>query len=165
MACGGNQGPAGPTGPEGPAGAGGPVGPAGKDGNANVVLYEYGSRKFIGAVDYRIPNISPSVMDSSMVLAYYNPSYAVPTMWYPVPGFSDAGMYDVRSYLNWTPPDYTLSVRLQSPSGGAYTSEVTFTKFRIFVVRASSVVSMSKARPGIELTDYHAVSRYFGIQD
>lgn len=159
IGCGGDAGPAGPP------GADGTDGPA---GNANVQLYQFGSQTFTGAMNYTL-SVSQATIDSSVVLAYYNPSTEAPTSWYPVPGLGSGALYETRSFFFQsavTPSTYTYSLRLVNPGTGApYASAVTFTKVRVFVIPASSVTAAASVQPAVDLNDYHAVSRHFGVRD
>jgi hypothetical protein len=167
----GATGPAGAngaTGPAGPAGPTGPVGPQGVSGNANVVSYTYGSKTFTSSVDYLMTNMPQSRIDSSIVLAYYNPSTEAATAWYQVPGAGSTASYEVRNfwYQTATAPTsvYTMGVRTYNHDGSANAVSKTFTKFRIFVVAASSILPGGRqTKPAIDLNDYNAVCEYLGV--
>ena len=58
---------------EGERGPRGIVGVDGQDGNANVVMFEFGSRTTVGRITYQFA-ASRGLVDSSLVLAYANPS-------------------------------------------------------------------------------------------
>lgn len=148
----------------------GPQGPKGDPGNANVKVFNYGSRTFSGSQSYIIPNISQETLDKSMVLAYYNPATESATSWYPVPGMGPSSAYDTRYFLNkeeGSSPDILYNIRLLNPTNGSpYTESVTYTKFRIFVVPASSSTNLESPMQGTpDLYDYYAVKSFYNIED
>lgn len=162
------EGPEGPTGPQGlqgeqgTSGPEGPQGPQGEDGNANVVLYEFGEQTFTNLLSLEL-SVSRETVDNSLVLVYYNPSNENSSAWYPVPGLGSNNSYQTRFYIYQTsidPSVYTLAIRTLQPDGsGSYGAEVTFTKIRVIFAEATSVI------PGkINFDDYHAVKAYFGLK-
>lgn len=161
----GPQGATGPQGTQGPKGDKGDAGPLGVPGNANVLLFNFGSRTFTSSTDYSL-KISAGMVDSSIVVAYYNPSTEVATAWYPIPGLGNSGLFESRSFIYQTstsPSTYSFSVRLLNPNGtGTYGSSVTWTKTRIFFIKASEIMTGRKT-PLPDFTDYYAVCRYFEI--
>jgi len=164
----GPQGPAGAQGeqgPQGPQGDKGDPGPQGVPGNANVVLYNFPSRTFTTLTSYQIP-IDPGKVDSSIVLAYYNPSTEVATAWYPIPGLGNSGFFQTRSFIYQTttsPSVYSMVVRLVNANGtGDYGTQVTWTKTRIFFIQATQL-STGRKMPPPDVKDYYAVCRYYGI--
>ncbi|MFT3677016.1 MAG: hypothetical protein QM781_14065 [Chitinophagaceae bacterium] len=150
----------------------GDTGPAGQDGNANVRLYTYSNITFTGVYNLQLSGISQGLMDSSMVLIYYNPSNEVATSWYPVPGLGSSSAYDMRYLLyqsSTSPSIYTISLRAMLPNGsGSYASQLTFTKVRVFLVPASSVTvggrGIADSESILNREDYYSVCRYFSIQ-
>jgi hypothetical protein len=165
----GPAGPAGATGPAGPTGAtgpAGPVGPKGVSGNANVVLYEYGSVTFTSSTDYLMTNISRSRIDSSILLTYYNPSTEAATAWYTVPGTGSAATYITRNIwyqTSVTPSKYTMRVYTHNFDGTSNTVSKTFTKLRIFVVKSSAILPGGKSVE-LDLSDQDALCEYLGIK-
>ncbi len=153
------------------AGKDGPTGPAGTngtDGNANVITFQFGTRTTTtGNIDYTF-SASQQLVDSSMVLAYYNPSVEAPTAWYPVPGLGSTGAYMTRGMWyqsNPSPSTYSYRLFLMMPSGsGAYTTSVTLTKFKIVIVPASIITPLPSIGR-LNLSDYHAVARYFNLPE
>lgn len=152
----------------------GDAGPQGPAGNANVTVYNFGSRTFTGTTVYIIPGMTAAQADSSMLLIYYNPSSESATAWYPVPGLGSGGVYETRYFLYQSAPSpvqYSVSVRLMNPDGtGSYPNSVTFTKLRIFVIPASQVLPGGRQIPGVpnipvDINDYHAVCKYYGIEE
>ena len=167
----GAEGPMGPagqdgaTGPAGPTGPMGPAGPAGPAGNANVTQYAFGSRTFTTSTNYFVPDLTRAVMDSSMVLVYYNPSNEVETAWYPVPGLGSTAAYETRYLTYQMGSGYTFNIRLHVPgSTTAYTTAVTWRRLRIFVIPASSIVTLSTAHPDLDMLDYDAVANALGVE-
>src|SRR5690606_38034763 len=88
----GATGPRGATGATGPRGATGAKGDKGDDGNANVVLYEFGSHTFTNVLELDL-SVSRAIVDNSMVVVYYNPSNEVETAWFASPGFGASAKY------------------------------------------------------------------------
>jgi hypothetical protein len=164
----GPQGPAGAQGAQGAQGTPGDkgdTGPQGVPGNANVVLYNFASRTFTTLTSYQIA-IGAGKVDSSIVLAYYNPSSEVATAWYPIPGLGNSGFFQSRSFIYQTatsPSMYSLTVRLVNANGtGDYATQVTWTKTRVFFIQATQLMNGRKTPPP-DVSDYYAVCRYYGI--
>ena len=150
------------------SGEDGATGPRGRDGNANVVVFQYGTRTTTsGNFNYTF-EASQGFVDSSLVLAYYNPSTEAPTAWYPVPGLGSGGVYMTRGlwFQNSTDPStYLYRAFLLTPSGSAtYTSSVTWTKFKIILVPASEIIPLASIGL-IDTNDYRAVRDYFGLAE
>ncbi len=155
-------------------GAMGPAGPAGNDGvngtngNATVITYQFGSRTTTtGNIDYPF-SATQQLVDSSLILAYYNPSTEASTAWYPVPGLGSGGMYMTRGMWYQTsasPSSYLYRVFLLTPSGsGPYTSSVTLTKLKIIIAPASIITVLASAG-SLNLSDYGAVARYLNVRE
>jgi hypothetical protein len=168
VGCEGEVGPEGPIGPQGETGEDGQDGQDGQDGNANVIMFEFGSRTSSdGAINYLFEATQAQV-DVSLVLGYYNVSSFKETVWYPVPGLGEAGDYITRSY--WfqsevSPGDYVYWVEFENPDGsGQYTLNVTLDKFRIILVPASTFMKVT-ASGSLDLNDYHSVKEYFGLPE
>ncbi len=150
----------------------GPQGEPGPSGNANVTVYNYATQTFTGSVNYTLKNTSQARIDSSLVLAYYNPALEAPTSWYPVPGLGSGGLYDTRSFIfpAVNNVDFNYTVRLVNANGtGGYTGQVTFTKFRIFIVPANNILvggrmANQPAAP-VDYSDYHKVCAYYNIPE
>jgi len=172
ISCEGPEGPAGPAGAQGAQGdqgiqgEQGAVGPQGVTGNANVVLYEYGTQTFTSSVNYLLTDMARERIDESIVLAYYNPSNEAPTAWYAVPGAGSGASYTTRNFWYQTstdPSEYTMGVRTFNHDGSTNTSSKTWTKFRIFVVAASEVLTGGTKSTVVDLEDHAAVCEYFGF--
>lgn len=159
----GEQGLPGEQGEQGPAGA---VGPQGVTGNANVIMYEYGSETFTDRVDYTMTNISSETMDTSIVLAYYNPSTEPTTSWFTLPGVGTVASCLLRNYWYKSGSDYIMAVKAVNFDGTTNTDSKTFTKFRIFVIGASEVipaVSIVKSASELRNLTYEELCDYLGI--
>jgi len=163
FSCEGEQGPAGPAGPQGIKGDPGPTGPAGPqgvEGNANVTLYNYGMQTFTTNVYYYMTNMTKTRIDSCLVLAYYNTSGA---SWYPVPGIGYGGYYITRNYwyqYSTSPTStYQMIVTLYTFAGASYTSTVTWSKFKIYVV-SPSFVTAGGTKSSIDLSTPYYFDKY-----
>lgn len=152
----------------------GDAGPEGPKGNADVTVYNFGQTTFTGAVSLVLNNISQGRMDSSLMLAYYNPSTEAATAWYPIPGSGSGGIYETRyfTYQSATTPVsvYTFGLRAIKPDGTAYTTPLTFKKIKIIIAPASVVIAGGRQMSGVstlpvDVNDYHAVCQYYGISE
>jgi hypothetical protein len=172
-ACDGSNGASGPTGPAGPAGAAGevgaqgpagPIGPQGVTGNANVTIYEYGPAAGGHSVDYLIPDLTQEKLDSSLVLAYYfssdlDPDWGQPvSAWYSVSGAGPRGV-TTSGYLHPSNADPSAFVFTVLQTWGMMGSAVSYEKFRIFVVAASTVTPVAN----LHRNDYNAVVQLLGV--
>jgi hypothetical protein len=166
ISCEGPEGPTGPAGAQGIQGEQGPEGPQGVTGNANVVLYEYGSQTFTSSVNYLLTDMPREMIDESIVLAYYNPTGEDESAWYAVPGIGSTAMYVTRNFwwqTSVTPSQYTMGVRTHNHDGTSHTASKTWTKFRIFVASASSIMPGGTKKSVIDLNDHDAVCELFGL--
>lgn len=172
FACDGDEGAVGPAGPKGDKGDTGAQGPQGVSGNANVIMYEYGAKTFTGSVEYLMTDLSKNRADSSMIIAFYNPEGGNATAWYGIPSLGPENAYITTH--NWyqsstNPSTYTMNVTLFTPGGVEYSSNVTFTKFRIFVTKASAILpggrvkNLNPQEAGIDLTDHDVLCEYLGM--
>ncbi|WP_341840563.1 hypothetical protein [Chitinophaga caseinilytica] len=142
----------------------GPKGDNGKDGNANVMVFNFGPQTITSAINLTI-DVSRGKMDSSMILVFYNPETELESAWYPMPGVGSGSLYETRflTYQSGTSPSrYTVAIRLMTLAGAAYATQVKFRKLRIFVVPANTMVNARQA-PLADYSDYAAVLRYYGI--
>jgi len=150
------------------SGEDGATGPRGEDGNANVIILEYGTQTTTTGMFTYTFQASQGFVDSCLVLGYYNPSTEVPTAWYAVPGLGSMGAYMTRSYwyqISLDPSAYGYYVRLLTPSGSAaYTTSTTFTRFRIVLAPASEIQILSSSGM-LDLSDYSAVADYFKLPE
>ncbi|HEY9559691.1 MAG TPA: hypothetical protein VIR29_02755, partial [Anseongella sp.] len=134
------EGPAGPEGPQGEQGAQGeqgpqgPQGPVGDDGNANVILYEFGAKTFTNTLAMTF-TVAKEIVDNSLILVYYNPANEASSTWYPIPGIGSNGNYQTRYFLYQTsssPSIYTMAIKVMKPDGSAvYGSPLTFKKIKV----------------------------------
>lgn len=181
--CEGPEGPQGPAGQQGPPGTQGeqglqgeqgPVGPQGVTGNANVVLYEYGSTTFTSLVSYLIPDMTVEKMDTTLVVGYFNPNDYDEDVWISLPGIVaiNGTNYIIVNYLaSYDAETYSMILTTLNVDGSLNTTSKTWRKFRIFVIPASTVVPEGRvadiqADPGyagIDFNDYEAVCDYFGF--
>ncbi|WP_123848098.1 hypothetical protein [Chitinophaga lutea] len=164
----GATGAQGPQGPQGPVGATGPQGVQGAPGNANVVQYTYGSVSFSGETDYLITGLSKGKADSSIVLAYFNASTEIPSAWRLVPGPGPMSAYETNGVFYQPGPTwpYYYRVRVMKPDNSAlYPQPVTWPRFRIFIVPASSILPGGKHAGGPDVNDYEAVRKYYGFSE
>ncbi|HET9430186.1 MAG TPA: hypothetical protein VFO70_03365 [Chitinophagaceae bacterium] len=147
----------------------GPVGPPVPSDKVDVLTINYSSQTFTGTKNYVITNISKERIDSSLVLAYYNPATEDVTSWYPVPGSGPNAAYETRNFIyqsSTAPSAYTMGVRLMTPAGAAYGTQVTFTKFKIIIIRSATLVFAGRGgEPLVDLSDYYAVKAFFGLKD
>ncbi|WP_315816949.1 hypothetical protein [Paraflavitalea speifideaquila] len=169
----GDTGPQGDTGNTGPQGVDGPQGPQGISGNANVIMYTYnGPISMTIGTDLTLSNVTQARMDSSLVLAYYIPA-AYSTDWYPIPGVGGYGtsvqyqtIYSLRAS---TGNKFILSLRLFNASFTAYNgSTVVWNKIKVIVAPASSILPGGRraaGAPAVDLSDYHAVVKYFNLTE
>ncbi len=159
----GDPGPVGPRGPTGAAGPAGPRGPAGAQGNANVKIYEFGSRTVTGAINLTL-SLSRGTVDSSVVFVYYNPTIETETAWYSAPGLGSQGLYQTRYLLFqslMSPSTYTLSFRLLTPDASAsYASAVAFRKIRLVLVKASEITAVPNM-----LMPYETLKKRFNLPE
>ena len=162
----GDAGAIGATGPTGATGSTGPQGPAGVAGNANVIQYTYQSVTFTNSKDYLMPNMTQGRIDSSLILAYYMPSGS--PAWYPVPGVGINRLYNTRSYVYPAGGNsFYLQVNISTLDNSAsYGKPVTFTKFRIIVASASSIIPVGRqGQSPLDITDYESVRKYYNLPE
>lgn len=151
----GPMGPEGPEGPEGPRGEVGAVGPPGevgpegsrgprgepgKDGNANVLQFEFEPMEFTSAWSTTI-EIDQETVERSAMLIHYNPVPESKTTWYMAPGLGSGGTYAVRAFafqVLTDPSTYHVELRLHKHDGTLYNSPVEFRKVRILFIPASN---------------------------
>lgn len=155
------------SGKDGATGPAGKNGTNGQDGNANVIVFEYGTRTTTsGMLSYSF-TATQGLVDSSLVLGYYvNATF--PDWWYPVPGLGTSGLFTTRSYWladTGTPGQFKYWLNLLTPNGSSdYTTSTTFTKFKIILVPASLVIPVT-SRGMLNLSDYNAVSEYLNLSE
>lgn len=153
---------------EGPAGPQGVPGPQGPQGPAEVLSYTFGARTFTGSENYILKGLTQAKVDSSLILAYYNPANELASAWYPVPGLGSGSAYATRYlvYGGQQLNEYIFSLRVMKAEDQKtpYALPLTFTKLKIFIVPPGKIIPGGKmAKP--DLDDYYAVKEYYGIED
>ena len=169
-ACGGTPGPTGATGavgatgPQGPIGVTGPAGPTGPTGNANVRQFTFGQRTVGGgsAATYSMP-LTQADLDSSTIVLFHEIS-SLPDYWYPTPGFGNSAIYITRAQYYISGANLTVQINLLTPAGAAYPTSLSFTRFRVIIIPASSNVTLAKTG-GLNLNDYNAVRKHFNLPE
>ena len=149
----------------------GPTGPSGQngiDGNANVLLFNFGSQTTTtGSLSYLL-NVEQATVDSSLILVYYNPSNEASTAWYQSPGLGSVQAYETRWFIFQTstgPSQYTLTIRLLLPDGSAaYTASTTFTKVKVILAPASQIIPLIVSGR-LDLSNYGAVRSSLGLAE
>lgn len=151
----------GPIGPAGPNGTNGTNGTNGANGNANVKMYFFQNDSLTTAHSfYKYLPVTGAVIDSSIVLAYYDPN----GNWYPSPGLGVGGAYQTRNYTNPGADSVPFNMSPLNPDGSAYTgSKITLNRVKILVAPASSVF-IGKTSP-VDFNDYKATMKYFGLKE
>ena len=143
-------------------------GAVGPKGNANVIMYNYGSQTTTSGYLYYNFEAEQEFVESCIVLGYYNPLDQDTTCYYAIPGLGSNGNYMTRSWWYRTvavPSTYTYHVRLLTPSGsGTYTTSTTFRKFKLILVPASSITTIT-SRGLLNLSDYNAVMDYLELSE
>jgi hypothetical protein len=140
-------------------------GPAGPTGNANVTVFNFGSRTINGTSEYQLPGISGAQLDSSIVLAYINPNTYSETVWFPVPGSAGGGV-EMSFIIYPVTNGCAFSLRLfKAADGIPYASPIVFRKTRIFIVPANKMVNVNGRIAGPDLKDYYAVKEFYKIPD
>lgn len=151
----GDPGPAGEQGPKGDPGAAGATGPQGPSGNANVMQLTFGSRTHTGAeLSYALTGVTSAVLNQSAYFTYVSPNN---NFWYSLPGTTVGGSREYRTFVSKTAA--TLYINRVSGSG----SEV-FSQTRIVVIPAS-VLTNARLKADLDFNDYHAVARYFNLEE
>lgn len=145
----------------------GEKGEKGDIGNANVQLFEFGSKTFTSTLDLDL-SVSRQTVDNSMILVYYNPAPEAATAWFQAPGLGSSGNYQVRYFiyqLTSSPSVYRLGIRtLRADGTASYNTPLTFQKIKVIFAEASSVLT-AQARGQLDLSDYQSVKSTFGIRD
>lgn len=143
-------------------------GDKGADGNANIICYNFGPQTTTtGNLTYTITDIDQETIDSSLILVYYTPSIETASSWYPCPGISTTAAYETRYFLTEVDENYIAMVGVKLHNVGStalYTSSVTFSRLKVIIAPASSIINPSvKKQP--DFSDYNQVREYFGLQD
>ena len=143
----------------------GPTGPAGKDGNANVKSFTFNNPITVstGWAD-TLNGITYQSLSSSLVLAFIQDANCGRN-WYSAPGWGCGAAYAMRFYTFTDVIDTVTtfaSLVLLNPDGSFGASNQTFTKIRVLVAPASTVLTGKKE---VDYSDYKATCRYFNIQE
>lgn len=139
------------TGPTGATGA------AGKDGNANVVMYKFGSFDFSTNDFAQSITMSQDSFDNMVWLAYikYNS-----TNTYSVPGFGYGGTTNYRFYTyNATATLHEFDIAKVSGTGEAYDD------VKIVGIGISKIIGKKSSLPDIDFSNYNVVKAYYGLKD
>lgn len=171
-ACQGDEGPMGPQGPQGATGAQGPQGPAGQDGqdgqNGTAQIYRRnltayssdwysagtsGSQGYRYQVEFSAPEITSSVYSGGVVLMYYDNGngyiFSLPQTIY----YSSYSATYTFGYINGL-------VSVQRYDSDLYTIAPSYTwSFKLVVIPGTG-----KMAPPVDLNDYYAVCKYYGIE-
>jgi hypothetical protein len=152
------------SGKDGATGPAGPTGTNGTNGNANVTVFQFGSRasSASGSFNYSFA-ATASLIDTSIILAYYMES-GWPN-WYIVPGLGPGAEYATRSFWRYGSNTCLYYVQLSTANGTSdYTTATTFTAFKIFIVPASVITPLT-SRGLLDLSDYNAVTKYLNLPE
>lgn len=150
----GEVGPQGPAGPQGVAGPVGPQGPAGQNGNANVIQITFGSRTHTGSdISYSLTNINASIINNAAYFTYVNPN----GNWYSLPGTTDSGLREYRTYIS---PGSNSTLYVKRVAG---TGSETFTSTRVVIIPASELRNGRKA--AIDYSNYEEVKKAYNLAD
>ena len=141
----------------------GDTGPA---GNANITVINYPQRTISnGGSDFIMNGVTQGMLDSSLILAYYNPVAEVEGSWYQVPGLGSSATYQTRYLTFINGGQATFRLRLTVPGGsGAYTTDVSFRKFRIIIAPANNFLNGRGTQANPDYSNYYDVCRYYNIQ-
>lgn len=140
----------------------GPAGTAGANGNANVKAFIFNNPitnnwHWTGTLD------GVTDMDSSLLLAYVEDATCV-GLWYSVPGVGCFATYTSRlSSSKGGPGSTVIDLQLLNPDG-SFTPHISasLSKLRIIIAPASSVTIGKRE---VDYNDYHAVCKYYGLQE
>jgi hypothetical protein len=152
----GDIGPTGPTGATGPAGPAGSQGPA---GNANVIQYNFPGYNFTSAgfssVNLQITTTADTMNRSAYLVYLVRASGNT----YPLPGWGLSGDSQYRVLIYYSGGKANITITKHSGPGEDYAS--------IRIVRVYSNTTTTGGRivnPAVDVTDYAAVCRYYGLQ-
>ena len=165
---------------DGTDGTDGVDGVDGVDGNADVRLLEYGSETITtGSITYEMEGVTLAIANEYLILGFYANIYQTPNagnsfvtkkQWIPVPGRGESGLFETRSFVDASSallsgvPTSDFEVRLyQLGSLIAYTTEVTFDEFKIFVIPPSTTGKNSNVEFG-KMT-YEELIHHFGLEN
>lgn len=138
-------------------------GPSGKDGNANVKVFYFANDSLSNTHEFvRELPLSPGYIDSSLVLTYYVDK-ELTYYWFASPGLGAYSDYQTRYLIERDGVSTSkFYLKVNSPSGGAYTSTVLLDKVKVVVVKGSSFTG--KKDP-VDYSNYKATMKYYGIEE
>lgn len=141
----------------------GAQGEPGPTGNANVALFTFENKTFTSSLNLIIP-ITTAKVDSSLVLAYYNPTLEDVTAWYPIPGIGSSGSYQTRYFLfrNAGQNTYTFGIRVLDLAGNPYVGALTFRKIKVIFAPAASITPLSSSIDDLR-NDYKLAEKHFNL--
>lgn len=177
----GPAGIAGTDGTNGTDGTDGTDGADGVDGNADVRLLEFGSETINdGTVTYNMDGVSLADINGNLILGFYANIYQTPNagnsfvtkkQWIPVPGRGESGLFETRVVIDGSSallsggPTSDFKVTLyQLGSLIAYTTEVTFDEFKIFIIPPSSMIS-AKYSIDFSQMSYEEIIAHFDLEE
>lgn len=146
----------------------GPTGPAGPPGNANVhtvsVAFSMDDAQFNGpvaSVQYDVPSITASVTDHGAVLVYFWEQGTWTAIPYTFAEESpDLAAVDYTITLGYGFDDAFLEIFYE-----ASTTEIDLAAQPDREMKVVVIDGMPLGKIGVDLTDYEAVSAYFGLED
>ena len=147
----------------------GPKGDKGEPGNANVKVYEFGSKSFTQSLTIGLP-IAYATAEKGAVLAYYQVNSGT-TGWIQAPGVGPrtgtayAPLYYVKMALRQARPSTTAELGFYlylSDTNRPYTTQETWEKIKIVFIEASEVIQMSIR--GVDLSDYEQVKMALNLE-
>lgn len=164
----GPEGPQGPTGPEGPRGPTGPEGPEGPPGNANVTastfLFSMDDATINGrvaSVQYNVPELDPDVVDDGAVLAFFREQDTWTAMPYTFgQESSELPAVDYTVTLGYAYDVEFLEVFYEASSGVA----VDLSTQPDRTIKAVFISGFPPSKTGVDLSDYEATAKYFGLK-
>ena len=160
----GSTGATGATGTTGATGATGATGSAGATGNSNVKLLMFGRDSITTSktsITFHFPtSISNNLLDSSVVLTYVYDSFGTLN--------SLPGMLSLHQAINtavFTSSTPNLLILFRNMDGTAYTGvKEVFPKSKILIIPSSNF-SGHRLSQKVDLTDYKATMKYFGLSE
>ena len=143
-------------------------GPVGPPGNANVhsVTFTFSAANAdingpVASVQFDVPSITPSVVDGGAVLVYFQEQGTWTAMPYTFAEESpDLPAVDFTITLGYGYDDEFLELFYE-----ASTEEVDLRLQPNRLVKAVIIDGFVLSKSGVDVTDYDAVKRYFGLED
>ncbi|SNY99993.1 hypothetical protein [Flagellimonas pacifica] len=141
----------------------------GQDGNANVKRFDIDMSDFAGPTYTNTLAIAPQDLPDYTIFFYLKQSNGILI---PVPGSLEADLYYSRIEYNEDTAEFTLKFYQTSTNTPYNVTIGKFTIFRIVAIKTpltskngnENLISQLKA-DGIDTNDYHAVAKYFGIEE